>query len=55
MLKNFLKAGGGAGTQAINFIGLPVIARLYAPEEYATWAIVFASAAILCIGKSKFL
>ena len=48
MLKNFLKAGfGGAGAQAINFLALPVISRLYAPEAYAIWAIVMATAAIL--------
>lgn len=48
MLKNFFKAGfGGAGAQAINFIGLPIIARLYAPEAYATWAILIATAGIL--------
>lgn len=48
MLKNFFKAGfGGAGAQAINFLALPIIARLYAPEEYAIWAIVMATAGIL--------
>ncbi len=34
------------GAQVINVISLPVIARLYAPGEYAVWAIVLATAAI---------
>ena len=48
MLRNFLKAGiGGAGSQAINFLALPVISRLYAPKDYAVWAIIMASSSIL--------
>ena len=47
MLKNFLKAGfGSVGAQAINLAALPIISRLYAPEEYAVWAIVIATAMI---------
>jgi len=48
MLKNFLKVGiGGAGSQAINFLALPVISRLYEPKEYAIWAIMIASSSII--------
>lgn len=47
LLKNFLKAGfGGAGSQVINLLALPVISRLYAPEAYAIWAIVVATSGI---------
>lgn len=47
MLKNFLKAGfGSAGAQAINLAALPIISRLYSPEQYAVWAIVVATAMI---------
>ncbi|MCB1686268.1 MAG: lipopolysaccharide biosynthesis protein [Pseudomonadales bacterium] len=47
MLTKFLKAGfGSVGAQVINLAALPVIARLYEPEEYAVWAIVIATAMI---------
>jgi O-antigen/teichoic acid export membrane protein len=47
VLKKFLKAGfGGVGAQAVNVLSLPIIARLYTPEVYATWAIVMATAGI---------
>jgi len=48
MLNKFLKAGfGGAGSQAINLLSLPVIARLYAPEAFAAWAVVMAVVGII--------
>lgn len=48
MLKNFLHAGFGGGiSQLISFFSLPLIARIYSPTTYATWAIVMATAGIL--------
>lgn len=48
MLKNFFKAGfGGVGAQLVNLLTLPIIARLYAPEVYALWALIIATSAIL--------
>lgn len=48
MLRKYLKAGfGGAGSQAVNLLSLPVIARLYDPEAFAAWAVVMAVASIL--------
>jgi len=48
MLKNFFKAGiGGAGSQAINFLALPVISRLYTPKDYAVWAVIIATSNVL--------
>lgn len=48
MLKNYFRAGiGGAGSQLINFFALPIISRLYTPDEYAGWALVIAVATIL--------
>ena len=45
---SFLRAGfGGAGGQFINFLALPILSRLYAPDAYAGWALVIASATIL--------
>ncbi len=50
MLRNFLKAGiGGAGSQVINFLALPVISRLYTPKDYAVWAVIIATSSILGI------
>jgi len=47
VLVKFLKAGfGGVGAQAVNLLALPVISRLYGPEEYAVWALVLAAAGI---------
>jgi len=47
MLKNYLKAGfGGASSQLIHLIGIPVISRLYSPDVYATWAIIIATSSI---------
>lgn len=47
MLKKFIRAGaGGAGSQAINLLALPIISRIYTPEVYAIWAIVMAIAGI---------
>ena len=47
MLKNFLQAGfGGFFSQLIVFLTLPLITRLYAPDTYAIWAIVMATAGI---------
>jgi O-antigen/teichoic acid export membrane protein len=48
VLAKFLKAGfGGVGAQAVNLLALPIISRLYAPEEYAVWALVMATAGIV--------
>jgi len=48
MLVHFLQAGfGGASSQLINFVGLPVIARLYSPNDYAAWALIIAAGTIL--------
>jgi O-antigen/teichoic acid export membrane protein len=47
MLKDFFKAGfGGVASQAISLLALPIISRLYAPESYASWAIIMATAGI---------
>lgn len=47
MFKDFFRAGfGSVGAQAINLAALPLIARLYEPEEYAVWAIVVSTAMI---------
>lgn len=47
MLLKFMKAGSGAvGAQIVNLLALPLISRLYSPEEFAVWAIVLATAGI---------
>lgn len=48
LIWKFSRAGfGGVGGQLINFFALPVLSRLYAPDAYAGWALVLASATIL--------
>ena len=46
-LKNILVSGsGGSVAQVIQFACIPVVTRLYNPEEYGIWMLVFTVAAI---------
>lgn len=43
MIKSVLKSAfGGSGAQAINFLAVPILARLYTPDDFAFWALCFA-------------
>ena len=47
-LRNVLVAGGGGGVaQAVNFLCLPVITRLYTPAEYGSWVLLISLVATL--------
>lgn len=45
MIKSVLKSAfGGSGAQAINFLAIPILARLYTPADFAFWALCLAGA-----------
>lgn len=44
-----LLAGGTAAAQLINLIVLPVLTRLYSPDDFGAFAVMMASAAILSV------
>jgi O-antigen/teichoic acid export membrane protein len=49
MILSVLKSAfGGSGAQAINFLAVPILARLYTPDDFAFWALCFAG--MLLIG-----
>jgi len=43
MIKSVFKSAfGGSGAQAINFLAIPVLARLYTPDDFAFWSLCLA-------------
>ncbi|MBV5329531.1 MAG: hypothetical protein JZU65_18210, partial [Chlorobium sp.] len=43
MIKAILKSAfGGSGGQIINFLAIPILARLYTPDDFAFWALCLA-------------
>lgn len=47
-LSSLLRVGlSGAGAQAVTFLALPLLSRLYSPDDFGVWALVQSSALLL--------